>query len=134
MLKLEKNAKESAYKYLLIAAHTNMLGLLEQTRLNNPVRRKFAAKRAAGQGSSSPIWEDLKFTFRNLTGDGATSLPGPKRQAVQMPDEYLPPNKILFLQNLPENVSKDQLTALFSQYVFRGPIVLLLPEIYFLCK
>jgi len=33
-----------------------------------------------------------------------------------MPDEYLPPNKILFLQNLPENVTKDQLTALFSQY------------------
>lgn len=33
-----------------------------------------------------------------------------------MPDEYLPPNKILFLQNLPENVSKDQLMALFAQY------------------
>ena len=34
-----------------------------------------------------------------------------------MPDEYLPPNKILFLQNLPESVTKDQLMALFSQYV-----------------
>lgn len=33
-----------------------------------------------------------------------------------MPDEYLPPNKILFLQNLPETVTKDQLNALFSQY------------------
>ena len=33
-----------------------------------------------------------------------------------MPDEYLPPNKILFLQNLPESVTKDQLMALFSQY------------------
>ena len=33
-----------------------------------------------------------------------------------MPDEYLPPNKILFLQNLPESVTKDQLNALFSQY------------------
>ena len=31
-----------------------------------------------------------------------------------MPDEYLPPNKILFLQNLPETVTKDQLTTLFS--------------------
>ncbi|KAF5308988.1 hypothetical protein D9611_014848 [Ephemerocybe angulata] len=39
-----------------------------------------------------------------------------KRPAVQMPDEYLPPNKILFLQNLPESVTKDQLNALFSQY------------------
>jgi len=35
---------------------------------------------------------------------------------VQMPDEYLPPNKILFLQNLPETVTKDQLNGLFSQY------------------
>ena len=34
-----------------------------------------------------------------------------------MPDEYLPPNKILFLQNLPESVTKEQLTALFSQSV-----------------
>ena len=33
-----------------------------------------------------------------------------------MPDEYLPPNKILFLQNLPESVSKDALQTLFSQY------------------
>lgn len=33
-----------------------------------------------------------------------------------MPDEYLPLNKILFLQNLPETVTKDQLTSLFSQY------------------
>jgi U2 small nuclear ribonucleoprotein B'' len=32
-----------------------------------------------------------------------------------MPDEYLPPNKILFLQNLPESVTKEQLMALFSQ-------------------
>jgi U2 small nuclear ribonucleoprotein B'' len=32
-----------------------------------------------------------------------------------MPDEYLPPNKILFLQNLPESVTKDQLLALFAQ-------------------
>jgi len=36
-----------------------------------------------------------------------------------MPDEYLPPNKILFLQNLPESVTKDQLVALFSQCVLK---------------
>lgn len=50
------------------------------------------------------------------TVEGAAA-PAPKRPAVQMPDEYLPPNKILFLQNLPESVTKDQLMALFSQYV-----------------
>ena len=48
--------------------------------------------------------------------DGGSALPASKRPNVQMPDEYLPPNKILFLQNLPDNVTKDQLMALFSQY------------------
>jgi U2 small nuclear ribonucleoprotein B'' len=42
-----------------------------------------------------------------------------------MPDEYLPPNKILFLQNLPESVTKEQLLALFSQsaFFFGSPVI-----------
>jgi hypothetical protein len=44
------------------------------------------------------------------------AAPVARRPNVQMPDEYLPPNKILFLQNLPETVTKDQLNALFTQY------------------
>ncbi|KAG2022241.1 RNA binding protein [Coprinopsis cinerea AmutBmut pab1-1] len=66
------------------------------TRYTNPIKAKFRAKRLAAE-------------------DGAAA-PVAKRPAVQMPDEYLPPNKILFLQNLPETVTKDQLVALFSQY------------------
>ena len=67
-------------------------------------------------------------------GEGAGAVPASRRPNVQMPDEYLPPNKILFLQNLPENVTKDQLMALFSQYVaaFAGdprfPDILALPR------
>ncbi|KAJ3485229.1 hypothetical protein NLI96_g5108 [Meripilus lineatus] len=68
------------------------------TRYTNPLKRKFRAKRMAAEM------------------DGAGAAPVSKRPNVQMPDEYLPPNKILFLQNLPESVSKDQLMALFSQY------------------
>ncbi|KAH8120035.1 RNA-binding domain-containing protein [Phellopilus nigrolimitatus] len=68
------------------------------TRYTNPLKRKIRAKRMAAEV------------------DGAAALPAPKRPAVQMPDEYLPPNKILFLQNLPESVTKDQLLGLFSQY------------------
>jgi RNA recognition motif-containing protein len=49
--------------------------------------------------------------------DGVSALPATRRPNVQMPDEYLPPNKILFLQNLTESVTKEQLTALFSQFV-----------------
>jgi hypothetical protein len=43
-----------------------------------------------------------------------------------MPDEYLPPNKILFLQNLPETVTKEQLNALFSQWDSSHPSTLLI--------
>ncbi|KAL5518787.1 hypothetical protein ACEPAH_470 [Sanghuangporus vaninii] len=72
----------------------------KKTRYTNPLKVKFKAKRMAAQV------------------DGASAQPAPKRPAVQMPDEYLPPNKILFLQNLPEGVTdtKEQLLALFSQY------------------
>lgn len=40
----------------------------------------------------------------------------PKRQEMQMPDEYLPPNKILFLHNVPDRVSRDELDALFRPF------------------
>jgi len=68
------------------------------TRYSNPLKQKFRAKRMAAEV------------------DGGAAVLAPKRPNVQMPDEYLPPNKILFLQNLPESVTKDQLLALFTQY------------------
>ncbi|KAF8164019.1 hypothetical protein BJ912DRAFT_935228 [Pholiota molesta] len=70
----------------------------KKTRYTNPLKSKFRAKRLAAEI------------------DGGAAAPAPKRPNVQMPDEYLPPNKILFLQNLPESVTKEQLMALFSQY------------------
>lgn len=36
--------------------------------------------------------------------------------AAVIPDEYLPPNKILFVQNLPEEYDIDGLTAIFSRF------------------
>ncbi|KAH9854419.1 RNA-binding domain-containing protein [Lenzites betulinus] len=68
------------------------------TRYTNPIKKKYRQKRLAAEM------------------DGGAAAPAAKRPNVQMPDEYLPPNKILFLQNLPETVTKDQLMALFSQY------------------
>lgn len=38
------------------------------------------------------------------------------RQETQLPDEYLPPNKILFIHNVPEHVSREQLDTLFRQH------------------
>jgi RNA recognition motif-containing protein len=67
-------------------------------RWNNPHKKKARAKRAAA------------------LGDGAAPSTAPRRPIVQMPDEYLPPNKILFLQSLPQDVTQDALIQLFSQY------------------
>ena len=33
-----------------------------------------------------------------------------------MPDEYLPPNKILFVQNLPDEFDVDALTGVFGRF------------------
>ena len=33
-----------------------------------------------------------------------------------VPDEFLPPNKTLFLRDLPENYGKDALAAIFKRY------------------
>jgi RNA recognition motif-containing protein len=33
-----------------------------------------------------------------------------------IPDEYLPPNRILFLQNLPDDYDVDALTAIFGRF------------------
>jgi U2 small nuclear ribonucleoprotein B'' len=33
-----------------------------------------------------------------------------------VPDEYLPPNKILFLQNIPDEYSIDALTSIFNRF------------------
>jgi len=68
----------------------------KRARVDNPHRRKAQAR--------------LKAT----TGDGTAPAQG--RRIVQMPDEYLPPNKILFLQNLPDSTTLSQLQVLFSQY------------------
>jgi hypothetical protein len=51
-------------------------------------------------------------------GKGDAAALTTRRPNVQMPDEYLPPNKILFVQNLPDTVTKDQLSNLFNQCVF----------------
>lgn len=37
-------------------------------------------------------------------------------QANQLPDEYLPPNKILFLQQIPSSTTREDLQKLFGAY------------------
>ena len=43
-----------------------------------------------------------------------TRKPRPAQPAI--PSHHLPPNKVLFLQNLPDSTTKEQLVAIYSQY------------------
>jgi RNA recognition motif-containing protein len=58
----------------------------------DPSVRPIKASRGAGLKSSNP--------------SGSTVVP----------DEYLPPNKILFVQNLPDEYDIDSLTAIFGRF------------------
>jgi RNA recognition motif-containing protein len=40
--------------------------------------------------------------------------PRPVQPAI--PSHHLPPNKVLFLQNLPESATKEQLVSIYSQF------------------
>ncbi|KAG0661498.1 hypothetical protein C6P46_003910 [Rhodotorula mucilaginosa] len=79
------------------------------SRRENPLRKKrLAQKHAAETGvAATPA----------AAAAGAASATAPQqRRVVEMPDEYLPPNKILFVQNLPEDTTKPSLEALFRPY------------------
>lgn len=47
---------------------------------------------------------------------GAGLKPSTAAAATVIPDEYLPPNKILFLRDLPETYDSDALSAIFGRF------------------
>lgn len=60
------------------------------------------------------IQQDLFYSpslFFFILGKGSNYNP-----TAHIPDEYLPPNNILFLQNLPETITQQQLIDLFQRY------------------
>ncbi|GAA5927684.1 U1A/U2B"/SNF family RNA-binding protein [Sporobolomyces koalae] len=81
----------------------------KESRRDNPIRQKFLAKQEATRKAHEA---------GDLTG-GQPAVAAPAasaRRIVQMPDEYLPPNKILFVQNLPDDTTKETLETLFRPY------------------
>ncbi|KAJ5558512.1 U1 small nuclear ribonucleoprotein [Penicillium sp. DV-2018c] len=50
------------------------------------------------------------------TTKGAGLKPTSGAAAAVIPDEYLPPNKILFLRDLPDDATEESLTAVFSRF------------------
>ncbi|KAJ9198446.1 hypothetical protein DTO166G4_2232 [Paecilomyces variotii] len=47
---------------------------------------------------------------------GAGLKPSNAAAGAVIPDEYLPPNKILFLRDLPDNADQESLTAIFGRF------------------
>ncbi|PGH14142.1 hypothetical protein AJ79_03259 [Helicocarpus griseus UAMH5409] len=47
---------------------------------------------------------------------GAGLKPSNAAAATVIPDEYLPPNKILFLRDIPDSLDQDGLTAVFGRF------------------
>lgn len=92
------------------AFHAERVKQKKKSRWDNPIKKKLKLKKEA---LSAGVQQE-------------PTAPGPKRPLVQMPDEYLPPNKILFLQNLPVDITKDVLMNLFSRYATIVPICSLL--------
>ncbi|KAI1003507.1 hypothetical protein K3495_g4697 [Podosphaera aphanis] len=74
----------------------------EQKRL----KRAGAPVGAAQDVSTRPI-KSTRGTGLKSTNAGAAAV---------IPDEYLPPNKILFLQNLPDEYDIEALTAIFGRF------------------
>lgn len=80
--------------------HALRLKRKKRSRWDNPVRRKLRLKKEALATGAQP----------------EAPAPTAKRPVVLMPDEYLPPNQILFVQNLPPDITKDALVAMFSRF------------------
>lgn len=68
-------------------------------------KRPLAATQAAA--SSDPRPSKAARTGLRSTAGGASGV---------VPDEYLPPNKILFIQNIPDGYERDELTGLFGKF------------------
>ncbi|KAG2233106.1 hypothetical protein BDF21DRAFT_422056 [Thamnidium elegans] len=64
--------------------------------------------------SKLPLPGSHKPTFK--ASRPQTNAPSHFNPTANIPDEYLPPNNILFLQRLPETITQQQLVELFQRY------------------
>ncbi|TGO22112.1 hypothetical protein BPAE_0182g00200 [Botrytis paeoniae] len=79
--------------------------------------RKKAAELTLRPTTGPPLANpaDLAARPTKATRGAGLKSSNPAAAAV-VPDEYLPPNKILFVQNLPEEYDVDMLTSIFGRF------------------
>lgn len=72
-------------------------------------------KRLKRTGATTSVVQDTNVRQVKTTRGAGLKSTNTGTTAV-IPDEYLPPNKILFVQNLPEDYDIDALTAIFGRF------------------
>ncbi|TEY42002.1 hypothetical protein BOTCAL_0401g00030 [Botryotinia calthae] len=88
----------------------------KRRRLAEKERKKAAEithRHTTGPALANPA--DLTARPIKATRGAGLKSSNPAAAAV-VPDEYLPPNKILFVQNLPEEYDVDMLTSIFGRF------------------
>lgn len=73
------------------------------------------AKRLKRSAAAAGVLPDAAVRPVKATRGAGLKSSNPGATAV-IPDEYLPPNKILFVQNIPEDYDIEALSAIFSRY------------------
>ena len=94
-----------AHRLMIFVVHLERKQAYEAAEAQKKLKRP-AAGAAPETGATRPI--------KASRGAGLKSS-NPAAGAV-IPEEYLPPNKILFVQNLPEDYSVEGLTAIFGRF------------------
>lgn len=73
-------------------------------------------KRPAAAAVADPATGGGLAARPQKTAKGAGLKPSGANAAAIIPDEYLPPNKILFLRDLPDSYDADGLSRIFSRF------------------
>ncbi|EXJ76817.1 uncharacterized protein A1O5_01325 [Cladophialophora psammophila CBS 110553] len=73
-------------------------------------------KRPADAAAAQPAAGGGLATRPAKTAKGAGLKPSGTNVAAIIPDEYLPPNKILFIRDLPDSYDADGLSRIFSRF------------------
>jgi hypothetical protein len=73
------------------------------------------AKRSKRSAAAAGVIPDTTSRPVKASRGAGLKSSNPAGSAV-VPDEYLPPNKILFVQNLPDDYDIDALTSIFGRF------------------
>ena len=88
-----------------------LIGGLDKKKAANAAEEQKRLKRSVAAG----VVPDLTARPVKASRGAGLKSSNPAGAAV-IPDEYLPPNKILFVQNLPDEYDIDALTAIFGRF------------------